>query len=137
MRCGLAQTANYGNWTKAQILDEHWFFAAVAFSVILPAVLGNPDRGVVRRVLGHRWMLWLGMISYGVYLWQASWLLELKRLGLRPGPMSVTLEWLVFGIDGALLLGAGSYYLIERPALRLGSLVGHARARRAPVPAES
>jgi peptidoglycan/LPS O-acetylase OafA/YrhL len=88
-RWGLATSPDYSRWTRAQVLDEHWFFAVVAFAVMVPAVIGDTHRGRVRRLLGQRWMLWLGAVSYRVYLWQVPWLLELKRLGLEPGPVPV------------------------------------------------
>lgn len=136
-QCGLAQQPDYSRWTKTQILDEHWLLAVVAVAVMLPAVLGNPRRGLVRRFLGHRWMLWLGAVSYGVYLWQSSWLLELKRLGLGPGPAGVTAQWLVFGIGGTLALGAASFRWVERPAQRLSRLGDRAADRRIAIPAET
>jgi peptidoglycan/LPS O-acetylase OafA/YrhL len=72
-------------------------------------------------------MLWLGLVSYGIYLWQATWLEELKRLGMRPGPAIVTAEWLLLGFAGTILLGAASYYFVERPALGLKRLVPERR----------
>jgi peptidoglycan/LPS O-acetylase OafA/YrhL len=136
-RCGLATSPDYSRWTRAQILDEHWFFAVVAFAVMVPAVIGDTHRGRVRRLLGQRWMLWLGAVSYGVYLWQVPWLLELKRLGLEPGPWRVTLQWLLFGVGGTIALGALSYHVVERPALRLSRLAGRLRAPRRAVPVET
>ena len=49
--------------------------------MIIPAVWGAVDRGWVRRLLGNRWLLWLGVISYAFYLWHLAWILELKDHG--------------------------------------------------------
>ena len=53
----------------AQTVARHWLYAAVAVGVLLPAAFGPPGRGAVRRLLGHPALLYLGVISYGIYLW--------------------------------------------------------------------
>jgi hypothetical protein len=40
-----------GNW---QYLGRHWLYAAVAFGLVLPAVIGDPTRGLPRKVLHVR-----------------------------------------------------------------------------------
>jgi peptidoglycan/LPS O-acetylase OafA/YrhL len=131
---GLLQAGAYSNWSKGEILGEHYLDAVMAVCLVLPAVIGDPRRGVIRRFLGHRWVQWLGLVSYGIYLWQATWLAELKQLGMRPGPLSVTAEWVVFGFAGTIALGALSYYVVERPTLSLKRLVGGPRRTRADAP---
>src|SRR6185503_443463 len=52
-----------------------WFFGHVLYGLIaitfaLPAMLGDPgSRGLPARVLGWPPIAWLGLISYGVFLW--------------------------------------------------------------------
>ncbi|HUA16156.1 MAG TPA: acyltransferase [Verrucomicrobiae bacterium] len=63
---------------------------------------------VVRRpywMLNVRAVMWLGKISYSLYLWQ-----QLFVFGEHPRP------WYLAGV--ALVMAAGSYYLIEQPMLR-------------------
>jgi peptidoglycan/LPS O-acetylase OafA/YrhL len=66
--------------------------------------------------------VWLGTISYGIYLWHLPALQLIERAVLpHPAGASVTslgLVWLVV-IAAASLLGAASFYLVERPAQRL------------------
>ena len=77
-----------GSWTRGQVLNEYYLYAVVAFFLMVPAVLGDPKRGLLRRLLGHPIIVWLGVISYGVYLWQLTWLNQLgpvEAVGGRDG----------------------------------------------------
>ena len=77
-------------------------------------------------LLASRPMAWLGTISYGIYLYHVLALVLLRRLetGARVGPqlshMSTgpSLLLLASTVAAAVGLGAGSWYLIERPANR-------------------
>ena len=119
---GLPQDGTYTTWSKQQILDEYYVYAVVGAGLVVPAVLGDSRRGVVRRLLSHRWVIWLGLVSYGTYLWQVTWLNQLQRWGMRPGSLTATAPWMLLGFSGAIALGAASYFLVERPALSLKRL---------------
>ena len=56
--------------TAAQTLARHGLYAAVAAGVLLPAVFGPPGHGAIRRLLAHPVLIYLGTISYGIFLWQ-------------------------------------------------------------------
>jgi peptidoglycan/LPS O-acetylase OafA/YrhL len=116
----LGATAQHGD----MFLPWYGLFTHVMLGVgsglIVLAVIG-PDRGRGRapwlRLLRGAWLGWLGAISYGVYLWHLV-ALEL----ISPHPESRTLFdalllWL-FALAAALLLGAASWYLVERPLQR-------------------
>ncbi len=86
--------------------------ALVAFLLVLPAVFGDGVKGLPRRVLGHPLVAWIGLISYGIFLWHFAIAQELGSempFGLA---LAVTL---VLSIGVA----AASYYVVERPILRL------------------
>ena len=73
------------------------------------------------RLLRGRVLGWVGTISYGIYLWHVA-VLELIKRALGPASASadlgaVLLMWLAV-TAGALVLGAASWYLVERPAQR-------------------
>lgn len=66
------------------------------------------------RVLNWGPVVWLGWISYSLYLWQMPFM---KQAGtVNPGHI-----WFDFpyNIGFAVLAGCASYYLVERPVLRL------------------
>ncbi len=46
-------------------------YALVALLVMLPAVFGEREGGLPRRLMGTRAFRWLGRISYGLFLWHA------------------------------------------------------------------
>ncbi|HMS71893.1 MAG TPA: acyltransferase family protein [Baekduia sp.] len=111
----------------AQNVAQHVLFMVVAVLVTFPAVFGTTGRaptrtdGVVGAALGNRVVSWLGLISYGVFLWHQSFINELVyahgwfiRVHFLP-TVWLTLATLAF----AITVGAASYYLVERPFLRL------------------
>ena len=99
-----------------------WFLCGViAFLIAVPAVARGPASQLSNRFLSGRSVVWLGLISYGIFLWQM-------------GPLTVLFQdqwitngrWIVrfgeFALIAAALtipLAAASYYIVERPFLRL------------------
>jgi peptidoglycan/LPS O-acetylase OafA/YrhL len=108
-------------FTPAQYLARNVLYGAVAVGVLAPAAFGDGAGGLVRRVLAHRWLLWLGLISYGIYLWHAPLLERLfaSNYGQPSSRLLRYAEWAVVPLLGAIVLGALSYYVVERPALSL------------------
>jgi peptidoglycan/LPS O-acetylase OafA/YrhL len=102
-------------------------YLLVAFFLVLPAVVGPQDRGVTRRFLRLTPMVYLGTISYGIYLWHQAFIKKIHQWGgWAPGPGENPLlgfrgSYLVHFL-GALALSAVvatfSWYVIERPLLR-------------------
>jgi peptidoglycan/LPS O-acetylase OafA/YrhL len=124
----LAAFVVLGLWTPAadgpRVLGEHALQTGVAVALLAPAVLGEGDRGV-RGLLAWRPLAWVGLVSYGVYLWHLDTLRELVDAGLSAGAV------VVLGTALSIGLGAASWYGLERYAQRLG----HPRSRE-PRPAE-
>jgi peptidoglycan/LPS O-acetylase OafA/YrhL len=102
-------------FTPAQYLLRHVLNSVVALALIVPAVFGDLRQGALRRVLGHRILLYLGLVSYGVYLYHFAVLIQLRRWGIEDAR-----AWILVPA-GAVLLASLSYYLVERPALTLKS----------------
>lgn len=93
----------------------HVVQAVVAVLVLIPVFFGNPNFGFPARFLGNRVMLWLGVLSYGLYLWSVTITIDLGIGGAEAGFGAVlALTFLI-----ALPLAALTYYLIERPLMVL------------------
>jgi peptidoglycan/LPS O-acetylase OafA/YrhL len=109
----------------------HLLVIVVALGAILPACVGDQGTGWVRRrVLADPRLLYVGLVSYSLYLWHggiASRLLP--RIGdhLSGYAEAVVAEVAVIAVS--LAVSAVSYRLIERPALSLGRLVPRHRKR--------
>jgi peptidoglycan/LPS O-acetylase OafA/YrhL len=118
--------APMGRW---QYLGREWLYAAVAFGLLLPAVIGDQRRGLPRRVLSLRVLAWLGVISYGIYLWQTTVLAQLQRWNF--GAHSIIHPWLWWSAGTLVMtaaIAAASYYLLERPLLSLKNVFGTQRS---------
>jgi peptidoglycan/LPS O-acetylase OafA/YrhL len=119
----VASDPGYEPMSRAAYLGKHLLFGAVAVGVLLPAVVGPPDVGAVRRLLASRTLLWLGLVSYGIYLYHQP-VYQLQRdWGIEDLLTSRPLVALAFQVCAALavtvVLAGLSYYIVERPALGL------------------
>lgn len=83
--------------------------------LLLPAVLGTPGRSRIDRWLRHPVVVWLGTISYGIYLWHLVWLQWLLQHVTTRGFWPLLALTVVLTIPTAAL----SWYALERPLLRL------------------
>jgi peptidoglycan/LPS O-acetylase OafA/YrhL len=110
-------------------------YSLTAFFLILPAVFGVQRTGVTRRFLQLRPMVYLGTISYGIYLWHQAFIEKIHQWGgwndkvLPNGPyLQLVIPTLALTIVAASL----SWYLVERPLVRRKSrpLFGSARPQR-------
>jgi peptidoglycan/LPS O-acetylase OafA/YrhL len=65
-------------------------------------------------------LVWVGRISYGVYLWHAVifWMLRVRKVGL-PGPSWVLPIASALAVASVVAVAAVSFYVLERPLLRL------------------
>jgi peptidoglycan/LPS O-acetylase OafA/YrhL len=123
-------------WSPIHYMARHWLYGAIGVCLVLPAVVGDQRRGLARRVLRVRSLAWLGVISYGIYLWHVQVLIELNNLGFASRAGSLVHPYLAW--PGAALLitvviAAISWNLLERPALSLRRLVAGNRPPPAPL----
>lgn len=121
--------ANLHEWLPgsfgAQFIATHELQGVFAFALLLPAVFGDPSRGMVRKLLGNRVLLWIGLVSYGLYLWHAAIISKLVDLGAMDGLSSF--EFIAIALSLSLLAAAASFYGVERHALRLGRRLSRRR----------
>jgi peptidoglycan/LPS O-acetylase OafA/YrhL len=106
---------------------HHVALATVAFLIVLPAVFVG-RHGFSQRVLANPLVAWIGLISYGIFLWHFAVAHELGPDLPYGVAMIVTLAL-------SVAIAATSYYLVERPILRfkyrpIGDLFGRARRVR-------
>lgn len=128
---GIGIDRAFAPMNAGQVLGLRPLYGIVGVALVLPAVVGGTG-GLVRGLLSNRVLLWLGVVSYGLYLWHLPLLDRLNDLGW--GDVDVLHEYLWWPVGG-LLAGAAaaalSWYLMERPLLDLV----HGRRRRPRVPA--
>jgi peptidoglycan/LPS O-acetylase OafA/YrhL len=100
-------------------------FALVLLHVVMPGRF--PAGHAIVRYLERRPVVWVGTISYSVFLWSmplGAWLLE---HGLVHGGVMGFVRQIILAVTLCLLLASATYVLVERPAMRAGS-----RRRAAP-----
>jgi len=98
---------------KADHHDLYWYqgglpaYSLVTVGVVLAAV---EPRGLVRRVLGWRPLVWIGVVSYGAYLAHWPLFMWLQTDTDLSGPMR-----LLVGTTATLALAYLSYRVVELP----------------------
>jgi peptidoglycan/LPS O-acetylase OafA/YrhL len=110
--------------------------AAMASLILLPAVFGEGAGGLPRRLLASRVLTWLGVISYGLFLWHlpVAHFLALPEDPFRFSasgldliaqlPQATTAILIALTLAATCVLATASYYLVELPFLRLKEAAG-------------
>jgi peptidoglycan/LPS O-acetylase OafA/YrhL len=98
---------------------------AAGFGALVAAARLGPVKDRWGRALSCRPLVWLGAISYSIYLWHEPVLLALAGWGglVRQAPGAFLLDTAIVLIV-SVLAGWLSYSLIERPASQLGRVFG-------------
>ena len=98
---------------------HHAMTAVIAGAVVFPAAFPNPQgRGLPSRFLALPVVAWVGLVSYGLYLWASPLTLWLVHEGVAShGPPFLILA--ACTLATSIAAAAFSYYVVERPFLRL------------------
>ena len=125
---GLPHTIFPVQLSLIQVLYEHLGSAVVASALVVPAVIAPWSGGIVRRLLACPPARFIGVVSFGIYLWHQAiirWVTE--ALGAH-FTASVTLKWshvnppfwvfFLIVLCLAATVAAVSYVLVEVPVLR-------------------
>jgi peptidoglycan/LPS O-acetylase OafA/YrhL len=116
--------------TLGQDMSVHYFYLAVSLFFLLPGIFGPQHAGFIRHALENRAVQLLGLISYGLYLWNET-LLEKYVEWTDSTPFNTSFPKMLAVVFVATVLAATvSYVVVERPAL---SLKGRVPSRR-PAP---
>lgn len=110
---GLAAATHYASGASGEF--RHGLLIGVAIAaVIVIAPVALEQRGIIARALAVPPLVWLGTISYGVYLWH--WPIFLALNGERTGWAGPPL----FAARAAatVVLAAASYWVLEQPIRR-------------------
>lgn len=108
---GLVWLSFYLPWYYEVDLCLIYFVIPALASVVLVHVILS-QTGVLNRVLSQPWLVYLGRISYGLYLWHYPIFVQTQSRRWAP-PKELAVE---LSVSAAVTLA--SYYLLERPILR-------------------
>ncbi len=91
-----------------------------AFCLLVPVVFGDQMVGGYRKFVRLRPMAYVGVVSYGIYLWHDHWIVQ--AVHWSGGTEAFRGHFWLVGVSAfalSLIFGAASYHWIERPALDL------------------
>lgn len=90
--------------------------AALLF--LVPGILGRKPNSLITRGLASLPLMFLGTISYGIYLWHKVWLDKFKVGHDGAANRYSFLVMLVLVIGATIVTASLSYYLVERPLMK-------------------
>jgi peptidoglycan/LPS O-acetylase OafA/YrhL len=124
---------NYPTWppphlSLLQVAAEHFGYGLIGLLLLIPAAFPGDGSGWPRRLLRWPPLVWIGVISYGLFLYHDPLIYKLAAGGalkLIPGSPFISMTLVTWAV--AIPIGALSWYLLERPLLRLKRRGAHAR----------
>ena len=117
-------------YTFTEDMGIHYFYLAVAAFFLLPGIFGPQKEGAIRRVLRHPAVVFLGLVSYGLYLWNET-LMEKYIEWTNSTPFNTSfLTMLIVVFVVTTVVATLSYLLVERPVLSLKRRVPDRRPAR-------
>lgn len=115
-----------GGAVTVRNLTDHLAKTAIAVALVAPVALrAGPE------LWSSTPMRWLGVRSYGLYLWHLA--VMLKLADWRAQDRIGTVGFVVVAVAVSVALGWASWALVERPSIGVGRRIGRAWAAR-PAP---
>jgi len=101
--------------TAHKLFNHGWYLIIAAGAALVIVDLVRAPNSVIAQLLGVSWIVFIGRISYALYLWHLPVYRAFRaaNLGL-PSTVQVGAK-----VGVSFALATASYYLIERRALRL------------------
>jgi len=105
------------NFTPKQFWFTRTSFSFIALAFLIPIVLGRQQGTLMRPVVANRPIVWMGLISYGIYLWHEAWMFKFLEWTGKPALAAPFLPMVAATLVLTVASGAASWYLVERPAM--------------------
>jgi peptidoglycan/LPS O-acetylase OafA/YrhL len=126
----------FGGHPGERVSDATFFFrfefqVVVAALLLVPVAFREAGPGLVPRLLSTRSLTFLGVISYGFYLYHYAVVDLVDRHmthGLAFGSNARFWACTAIAVPATIAMGALSWYLVERPSLRLKRKLGRGQA---------
>jgi len=121
---GVEARTSLGPWAS---FTRYFLFVLMGALLLLPFAFGTERGGIIRAAVSSRPIVFLGTISYGIYLWHFGIMKIIHDDWLDLGPAQGSFL-VVTGLTLAvsIVVASLSWFLLERPLVRLT----HARSRR-------
>ena len=113
-----------GRWRSPVMYQFGFFTIDIMATILVIDVLINP-RSLIRKLLGMRWLVWVGRISYSLYLWHYPIYRALFAFKFS------SLAVLTWGSLATFLVASMSHYFMEKPLLKLKIYFTHTTANKA------
>ena len=105
-------------WIRAGVDFPGWRAAIPVVATAILLHLGAQGMSLVNRLLSLRPLVFIGLISYSLYLWHWPLIVFVRyRNGMEP--LAPSMSWILSGV--AILLAAASYRWVETPLRRRGA----------------
>jgi peptidoglycan/LPS O-acetylase OafA/YrhL len=107
-----------------QTLEYTLLLDVTAFFLVAPMVLGKQSEGLLRRSLQLRPVVFLGTISYAIYLWHVPAMYKIESIAQELHLIRAEQHFNFFAITALTLaftipLAIASWYFIEKPLIQL------------------
>jgi peptidoglycan/LPS O-acetylase OafA/YrhL len=131
-----SQPAFPPHWSHAGFQLEHCVYTLCGFLIVAPAALRLAERSRSLAVLRRPAVAWLGLASYGIFLSHYQVVSHLAPRFEDLGGWAM-LPVAALAVAIAIVFGAVSWYLVERPLMRISPSWRMGMGRRRPVPVAS